>query len=407
MSVDPWAAPRDELAERAVLGEVLHTHRLAADVAAIIDPADIWTPWLRTVAEVCWDLTERGLPCDAVSVRAQCQRLNAAVDPVDLAGLIEHGVPGVVHARRVHELAVRRRLIEHASRAVQQAADPACDARDVAAQLHVHALILAESGDPVRPVHARTAAQFLAGPTDYEWLVPGLLERGDRLLLTGAEGGGKSVLSRQIAVAVAAGAHPFGGRPHEPRRTLLVDLENGDRPLRRHLSRLVTIAGRAPETLWVEERQAGLDVTRAEDEQWLRGVCDSVAPDLLVIGPLYRMHSGDMSKEESARHLTVVLDGLRARHGCAVVMETHAPHGTGLGQRDLRPLGSSLFRRWPEFGLGLRTKDEDVTDLVSWRGGRDDRDWPRQLRRGGPGEWPWVDASDQAIRRFWSQEVTA
>ena len=43
---------------------------------------------------------------------------------------------------------------------------------------------------------------------------------------------------RQVAVSTAAGVHPFNGARNSPRRVLLVDLENGQRTLRRHLRHL-------------------------------------------------------------------------------------------------------------------------------------------------------------------------
>ncbi len=43
----------------------------------------------------------------------------------------------------------------------------------------------------------------------YDWLVPNLLERKDRLIVTGGEGSGKSYLLRQMAVMMASGMHPF------------------------------------------------------------------------------------------------------------------------------------------------------------------------------------------------------
>lgn len=52
--------------------------------------------------------------------------------------------------------------------------------------------------------------QFLAEPEpDYDWLIPDILERGDRVILTGGEGAGKSTLLRQIGVQCASGIHPF------------------------------------------------------------------------------------------------------------------------------------------------------------------------------------------------------
>ncbi len=69
----------------------------------------------------------------------------------------------------------------------------------------------------------------------HDWLVPGLLERQDRVILTGPEGGGKSTLLRQMAVQFASGIHPFGGDLFEPLRVLLLDLENSSRQVHRGL----------------------------------------------------------------------------------------------------------------------------------------------------------------------------
>lgn len=136
---------------------------------------------------------------------------------------------------------------------------------------------------------------------------------------------------------------------------------------------------------------------------WLLRICEAARPALLVVGPLYRMHATDMAKEEPARQLTRVLDSIRARHNCAIVVETHAPHAGPIGARNLRPVGSSLFLRWPEFGYGIAPAKEDgVFDLRSWRGARDERAWPRQLAWGGPGRWPWV-----TYRRTWTEEESA
>ena len=156
--------------------------------------------------------------------------------------------------------------------------------------------------------------------------------------------------------------------------------------------------------LTVESRPSGIDLTRAEDANWLRRLCEASQPDVLVIGPLYRMHAKNMNDEEPARALTAVIDSIRAAHNCAVVMETHAPHaGNGI-VRSLRPVGSSLFMRWPEFGYGLREKDDTdgVMRLVEWRGPRDEREFPRFLARGGPGEWPWRAWTDYTLPAGWS-----
>lgn len=392
--------PRDEFAERAVLGHVLHTGTVSPALRKAITPDDIWHPALRLVAEAAWDLAGKKQPTDPVAIRTALLRRGCRGPETDGAWLVEvlgAAQPGVLHhARTVRDMAVRREVIVAAARAIQQAEHPTGDPYDIAASLHVTAETLAERGDPEQTHKLTDVHEFIDGDVDYNWLVPGLLERGDRLLITAGEGIGKSYAVRQLAVATAAGVHPFNGNRFDPRRVLLVDLENGERMLRRTLRPLLTHAhsiGRAVPAgmLSIESRPSGIDLTWPADEMWLARVCAAAQPDLLVIGPLYRMHATDMAKEEPARHLTRVLDALRARHGCAVVVETHSPHANGPGQRNLRPVGSSLFMRWPEFGYGIApTDDEGVYDFKAWRGPRDERDWPRQLRWGTASEWPWV-----------------
>jgi replicative DNA helicase len=89
---------------------------------------------------------------------------------------------------------------------------------------------------------------------------------------------------------------------------------------------------------------------------------------------------------------------MRSRFGCAVIMEAHTPHGDGKRARPVRPFGASLWRRWPDFGLGLRPSAngrgaERVAEVVQWKA-RDVRPWPAQLRSGS--HLPWVADVDRA-----------
>jgi replicative DNA helicase len=399
--------PHDLLAERAVVGSCLAAGQVPEGVTAVLSPSDVYDPHLQQIAEACWD----GF-CDPIQARTELLRRGVrgqATDGVFLAGLMSEGQPVMAlhYARIVRDLSVRRQVIVEATRAVQAAENPATDPYDVAASLSVQAGVLSDR-IVVRKAQLTDVHRFLEGPTEFDWLVPGLLERGDRLLLTAGEGNGKSVMTRQIAVMVAAGLHPFTARQLSPLPVLLVDLENGTRHLRRALKPLLEQAWRdgrpVPEGgLVVESRPSGIDLTKPDDEAWLFDLCDQAKPALLVIGPLYRMHATDMAKEEPARHLTRVLDAIRSRHDCSIVVETHAPHGSAVGPRSLRPVGSSLFLRWPEFGYGIAPAKEDgVFYLRSWRGARDERDWPSRLAWGGAGRWPWVVYSGN--RNDWQEE---
>lgn len=402
---------RDVDAERALLGSILWLGQSTGGAEPVIDahlaplPSAAFTgrgheEIVRAINAVharAGELVDPHTVLAELTARSALERTGGAVY---LHTLIERAwQPSNAGAYAGHVArAYRRNQLRAAGvRLVQQAGRDDVDVAHAALQvmLDVEALTEPDAGSVPAPM---ALEDFLLGSEHPDWLVPGLLERGDRLILTAGEGGGKSVLIRQMAAAAAAGIHPFDFTAHDPLRVLMVDCENSPRLIRKWMRRLSDVAdghGRAIPAggLRLISRPEGLDLTRPDDGGWLAERVAAADPQLLVIGPLYRLHTGSMHDEEAARGLVAVLDRMRARHGCALIMETHAPHAESAKlARNLRPYGSSLFMRWPEFGYGLRpVKDTDgvEVDVVAWRGARDERDWPRQLRRGGVGDWPW------------------
>src|SRR5690606_10318642 len=186
-----------------------------------------------------------------------------------------------------------------------------------------------------------------------------------------------------------------------PVKVLFVDAENSEKQWRRRVRPLVKKAAQHgavdPRFAMHVRTVPRLDITNEKDLGWVHRLIDEYTPDMLVIGPLYKLSPKAIQTDDDAAPLIAALDGLRAR-GCALVMEAHAGHGKGGdGERDLRPRGSSALLGWPEFGLGIRldktTENSGApeADVVRWRGDRDERAWPERIRRGG--EWPWTDVS--------------
>jgi replicative DNA helicase len=243
-------------------------------------------------------------------------------------------------------------------------------------------------------LQAVSLSQILEGQDSYDWVVPGLLERQDRLILTGSEGTGKSTFSRQLCVLSAAGLHPTKFTPIDPVKVLVVDAENTEKQWRR-ASRWM--ARRAKEMGVVDPTErvmvaAGkrIDVTRGSHLGEIHRLVDLHKPDMLYIGPLYKITSGAIMTDDDAAPLLVALDSLRER-GLTLLMEAHAAKGASESVREWRPRGSAALMGWPEFGLGLSKLNEggDV-ELVRWRGDRDEREWPTFMRRGY--DWPWEPA---------------
>lgn len=312
--------------------------------------------------------------------------------------------PGRAHARKVRDA-----LLGIAEAVYIVEAKSGKDATD-----HVnagHSLAELEqtysSETEAKPDLAPDLWEFIAVPdAPYDWIVPDILERGDRLILTGFEGQGKSMLLRQLAVMIAAGLHPFYWHKHHecrPHRVLFIDCENSERQSRRKFRPLAAASikheHRVPDgALRLIHKPEGIDLTRDEWEEWLMERVVAHRPDVLFVGPFYRLHNANMNEELPARKVVAVLDRVRTAVDCALITEAHAGHGGEGLKRSVRPTGSSLLLRWPEFGIGIRPAGDpprmhnghamDV-EMVPWRGGRDDRNWPGYLTWGDPHDWPW------------------
>lgn len=269
-----------------------------------------------------------------------------------------------------------------------------------------------ESGIAVGEPDIMSAQDFMdMQTTAHDWLVPDLMEKTDRLILTGLEGTGKSMLLAQIALTVGAGVHPFLGipLPSRPYQTMIIDCENSPRQIQRRMQgigaqvdALAKREGMAPpswrECVRIVSRPEGIDISDPKEYARLDHMLAKVNPDLVVIGPLYKMSKLDYRDEQAAKEVTVTLDDLRVRHQFALITEAHTGHATdGDGARSGRPLGSSLFLRWPEFGLALlpaegfeKEEHPSVVKVRRWRGSREERNWPFTLTHAD--DLPWMPA---------------
>src|SRR5215213_1983969 len=123
--------PHNLEAEEAVLGAILASGRLLAEVAGLVEEADLYRPAHRTIWRAILRLADRGEPTDPITVLGE---LEQAGELADVGGgpflhtLVE-AVPTVANAGHYAQLVVesarRRRVIDLGVRLAHSDADPA------------------------------------------------------------------------------------------------------------------------------------------------------------------------------------------------------------------------------------------------------------------------------------------
>lgn len=412
------AAPSDLEAEAAVLGCCLLSEEATRWAIQWVAPSDFYKPSHARVFEAISHLHRSGGQIDSLTVIDAMRRLgHNGVTASDLIQMMtEVGSPS--HIKRYGEIvqghAFRRAALRATGEAMRRLMefkgdpDAVVVVEDLQAQLaHIDSpLTIGSPGDlSGREFHAENIENTAP------WVIPGLLRVDERCMMVGVEGGGRSMLLRQIAVAAAFGLHPFTLSPLviEPIRTLLIDLENPRRitwdwtERISRVARLFTGNESGPDNwrLWL--RPAGIELAKRHDRIQLEDILRRHRPQVVCIGPLYKTHAGSEGKnyEDVARSLQDVFDDLRTRYQFALIIEHHAPGGTREG-REMRPEGSSLWRRWgemrwtllpvknePPYRTGAAEFPVRAMRRGQYSGDRDPHAWPDAFYWGTGRQLPW------------------
>lgn len=396
--------PYDPEAEVALVGALLLDRAVIEDVVGLCSPEDLYQPKYRAVYRVIMEMYERGEAVDSVTLTGALREAgdldrvggpSAVIELLASAGFASN-VKG--YAQRIVRCAGLRKLIslteDVRQRAMGQEDDPAALIDElIAASQEITTSDVVEV-----PSDLWVMDEFLDRPvTDRPpWVIPGLLRIGWRTMVVAQEGVGKTVLFRQLGLAAAQGIHPLRYTSMDPCRTLIVDLENPDdsimdvcNPIRRQAKSVTTDYD--PDRAWLWHRPGGVNLRSRRDRSEFEAVLMHVRPTLVCLGPIYKSYRVEAreSDEIAASEVMAVFDDLRTRYGFALMLEHHAPKGSG-GHRELMPYGSSLWLRWPEIGLKLEAVGEEGNDLMAvgrWRGDRLENEWPDMLERSRP--WPW------------------
>jgi replicative DNA helicase len=400
-------------AERALLGVAMCVeYRDAYDeIATHLGPADWWHPTHALLWEILTGMRNAATILDPVLVveelgRRSClAKVGGAVYIADLYQaaclpvMIEH------YARVVADAGTRRRVKLAGDRIAQRAQETDADPAE----------LVQWAGDQVTAARdERVGVDVLtqgwerfihSSPEQRAMVIPGLLGVGDRLVLTGHGGLGKSTLLQQIAVCAAAGLAPFDwhrAEPYEPVRVSILDFENPDHRVKTRLWPMVRDCFKhntdPRPNLSIGGGGNPLNLLNPSNALSLLRTIEHDDPKILYVGPVYKMHNDDPDKEAVVKRITDVLDHVRAM-GVSIITEAHHTK-EGRKGGSLEPSGSNLWTWWPEFGLGLRLAPGENTTrrcgLERWRIDRESAAWPLEVESSGQSGLLWARADAPA-----------
>jgi hypothetical protein len=366
----------------------------------LVDPADM-ADMYRDVAAALKALGSRGRKITVETLTAECTRRGVPANP---ARWMMYPIQAEDAAAAFRDAQSRQRIEQALARASQQITEGA-DHWDIADDVS-GLLSTLERPAALGAKYGKDWEEVLAlQEQPPEWVLPGLLSRNDRCVVTGGEGQGKSLLVYQLALGAAFGVSPLDGETRFPRkRVLLLDVENSEHQIAGHY-RTLSAAYRSrsaepfrePEVRLMVNRY--IDLTRPADRRVLVDAANDYQPDLLFMGSGYRLADGTQDHRMVAMSIQQTVDQIRANTGCAALIETHAGHGFQNDRNGWRPEGSSYWLRWPEFGFGLapvKTRTGRMVRRVPWRGDRIvEREWPDGWRGGG--YLPWLPVEETEI----------
>jgi replicative DNA helicase len=396
----------DGAAEKAVLACCLGS-KLARDrTRAALSGGDFYEPLHEEVWDAMNRLDRQDMAVDGPALLAvvpQHNRQRAGQLLVDLVTYPVSAESVTTHCAHVRQWAQKRRLWGETLRAQQEIMRDNVDIVGLAASTAARFAAVRDAGGVDDDIEAMTLDEImLEVPEDPDWVIPGFLERGDRFLLTAAEGAGKSHWTRQVAIMASAGLDPFRPWRHiRPVRGMIIDFENSKRQIRRRTEATYGYAvnhGRGAAGLATVLNMGRSDITQDRVLNKIHRELDACQPEVLAIGPLYKMSPKALQTDDEAGPVLAALDTIRER-GIAILIEAHAGHVMGAGRRrDLRPRGSAALMGWPEFGYGMTRVGEKSAVLTAWRGDRDERTFPMALVENG---WGWEEERATTVQDVW------
>lgn len=396
--------PSNVPAEDSLLGAIMLQPSLLETIKLTVVAADFYQPKAQELYNTMLQLHDRGMPVDVVTISGE---LRGEFDRTWLME-IQNETPSISRAPHYANMVIaesRRRQFIALGSQVQELAYAGADPDEImqAADPRMNMLVRPRNAalDDLMEI-AEWEAMARQVDDSEPWLIPHLAKRRWRIMVVAGEGVGKMTLLRQIGLHAAAGLDPWDASRHiTPIRVTHMDFENSASSILHQnalANRSMDLVKMTQGRYSLFHREQGIDIRNRVTRSEIEAVIQRTKPDLVVMGPLYKMFRRNRSEdwETPAGQVAEILDDLRTRYNCAIMIEAHAAKASQGAMRELTPFGSSVWSRWCETGVALndhgQAKDNPpqlTIDVEFFRPPRDIAEWPDTLSRGGQQNLAW------------------
>lgn len=209
-------------------------------------------------------------------------------------------------------------------------------------------------------------------PTPTPIIADGILNEGNKLIMYGKPKAMKSIGVKRLMLSLAEGQAWLGHQtPSSGVRVLYLQMEITKFETQYRLRGMVNGTGGvtlAEVRVWTNMAGIKIDTSAGYDE--LEQEIVDVAPQLVIIDPIYKVLSGDMLNAQHMAPLFDALDRLIVRHGIAVVLIHHARKGPSdpkerhvdAGAEDM--MGSVLFSAWPDSVIRVKRNGGELVFIT-------------------------------------------
>lgn len=409
--------PCDIGAEQSLIGAALLRQQVVETMKGLVDPSDFYKPSHQHIWAAMLEMHEIGYPIDVVTVGDAVRKFDIGIEQLSEA---MNATPSVSAAQRYADIIVetsrRRRLMAHLSELSQRCYEE--DADVVLGDVDPSGdTLISRRDSEIKGLF--TLGEFVTAASSVQesgdWLVPHILRPRWRVIVVAGEGVGKGTLMRFIGLHAAAGRDPFNTAKFiEPRRVTYIDTENPNTTILHQVKIAnldVDFVGECEDRYSIWHREGGMNLRDRRTRADMESVLQKTRPEIVFAGPLYKLthrKSGE-DMEQATLELLEILDDFRVRFNFALMIEHHAPKGSGIsGHREMNPFGSSVLLRWPEFGITLEQEghtlpNEDLMTLNvgRFRRDREQADWPDTITRGKMGQRAaWIGRWPLGRNRF-------